>query len=169
MRITRRHVLATTVAAAAAGTAGVGATALRWWDRAPGEGLRVLSPDEHAFIQAMGEAWMPRGGIPALSAADAGVGDFLDQTLLAVNPLNQKLMKLLMQSLDDSTLPTHLSAYRKLGLKQRQIVLKGWLHSENHLLRSAVQGLFVLMSLGFTTHPEVAEVLRPSMRCWYGR
>ncbi|MEZ4318548.1 MAG: hypothetical protein R3F61_13630 [Myxococcota bacterium] len=169
MRITRRHVLATTAAVAAAGTLGVGATGVRWWNRAPGEGLVVLAPDEHAFIQAVAEAWMPRGGTPELSGADAGVGDFLDETLQAVNPLNQKLLKLLMQVLDDSTLPTHLSAFRNLGLKQRQNVLRGWLQHDSFLVRSAVTGLVLLMSVGWTTHPEVAEVLRPSMRCGYGR
>ena len=129
----------------------------------------MLSEDEHAFIQAMAEAWMPSGGEPALSGADARLGDFLDETLLAINPLNRKLLKLLMQVLDDATLPTHLSSYRKLGLKARQAVLHGWLHHDNHLLRSAVQGIVVLVSIGWTTHPEVAAVIRPSMRCWYGR
>jgi hypothetical protein len=169
VKITRRHVLATTAAVAAAGALGVGATALRWWDRTPAEGLKVLSPDEHAFIQAVAEAWMPRGGVPELSGADAGVGNFLDQTLLSMNPMNRKLLKLLMQFLDDSTLPTEFSAYRHLPRKRRQQILKGWMHSDNHLLRSAVQGLCVLLSIGWTTHPEVAAVLRPSMRCWYGR
>lgn len=169
MKITRRHVLAAMAASAGAGGLGLAATAARWWDRAPGEGLQTLSPDEHAFVQALAEAWMPRGGTPELSGADARLGDFLDETLVSMTPLNRKGMKLLLQVLDDSTLPLHLSAYRALRRVERQRILYGWMHNDNALVRTAVQGLTVLVAVGWTTHPEVAAVLSPSMRCWYGR
>lgn len=167
--ITRRTVLATSAGLAAAATLGVGTTVWRWWDRPPGEGLAVLSEDEHAFVQAVAEAWMPRGGVPELSGADAELGAFLDGVLTAMSPTNQRLLKLLTQVLDDWTLPAHLGAYRTLSLEARQTVLRGWLHHDNHLVRTAVQGLLVLIAVGWTTHPDVAPVLRPSMNCWYGR
>ena len=169
MNLTRRHVLASLAASAGAGGLGLAATAARWWDRPPGAGLQTLSEDEHAFVQALAEAWMPRGGEPELSGADAGLGDFLDASLVSMTPLNRSGMKLLLQALDDSTLPLHLSAYRHLPRKQRQRILYGWLHHDSSLVRTAVQGVAVLMAVGWTTHPEVAAILSPSMRCWYGR
>ncbi len=156
-------------ASAGAGAIGLSATAVRWWDRAPGSGLETLSADEHAFVQALAEAWMPRGGTPELSGADARLGDFLDVSLASMTPLNRKGLKLLLQVLDDSTLPTHLSAYRHLPLSQRQKTLYGWMHHDNSLVRAAIQGITVLVAVGWTTHPDVAAVLSPSMRCWYGR
>lgn len=166
---TRRQVLATSAAVAAVGAFGAGATAWRWWDRPAGPGLKALSPDEHDFVQALAEAWMPPGGEPALSGAAAQLGLFFDDLLTGVLPTNRKLLKLLIQALDDATLPTHLAAFRHLDRPAREAVLAGWLHHDQHLLRSAVQGLVVLISLGFTTHPEVAPVFQRSMNCAYGR
>jgi len=131
--------------------------------------LQVLSADEHAFVQALAEGWMPRGGVPELFGADAQLGAFLDDTLTVISPLNRKLIKLLMQVLDDSTLPTHLSTYTGLKQHDRTSVLHGWIHHDNPLARSAVQGLVVLIAVGWTTHPDVVAVLEPSMRCRYGR
>lgn len=129
----------------------------------------VLSEDEHEFVQKLAEAWMPRGGEPALSGADAQLGDFIDQTLQPMPPVTQKLLKLLMQALDDSTLPTHMAPYRRLWIKDRQRVLRGWIHHENRYVRLAMQALLVLIAIGWTTHPDVVKVLEPSMRCTYGR
>jgi hypothetical protein len=169
VRPTRRTVLATSAALAAASAFGAGVMGARWWDRDPAHGLKTLSADEHDFLQAMADAWMPPGGIPALSGADAQLGLFVDDLLTGVLPTNRRLLKLLMQALDDLTLPTHLAAYRSLDRPAREAVLAGWLHHDQHLFRSAVQGLVVLMAFGWTTHPEVSPHLQVSMNCAYGR
>lgn len=169
MTLTRRHVLAALAGVPVAGALGVGTLAFRWWDRPPGAGLQRLSPDEHDFAQAMAEAWMPPGGEPALSGADAELGRFLDEVVAGMEPAMAREFKLLLQALDDLTVPTRLSAFRHLDLPTRIEVLDGWLHHDQWLLRNATQAVLVLLGTGWTTHPEVVVHLRPYFRCGYGR
>lgn len=153
----------------AAGGLGAGALALSWWDRAPGAGLASLSDDEHDFVQALAEAWMPRGGTPALSGADAQLGRFLDQVLDGMEPPAARELKLLLQALDDLPRIGHLSPFRALPLADRSELLAGWLHHDQWLLRNAAVALLVLIGVGYTTHPEVVPFLSPHFRCGYGR
>ncbi len=168
MPITRRQVLIATGAVAVAGAL-AGATAWRWYDRPPGEGLLALSPDEHDFVQALGEAWMPSGGTPALSGADAALGHFLDEVVAGMEGATGKEFKVLLQALDDLTLLTRLRPFRFLELDARIEVLDGWLHSDLPLLRAGIQGVLTLIAVGWTTHPEVVPYLQPHFRCGYGR
>ncbi|MCB9699355.1 MAG: hypothetical protein H6738_21415 [Alphaproteobacteria bacterium] len=169
MKITRRHVLAVLAGVPVAGGLGVGSLAWRWWDRPAAEGLKRLSVDEHDFAQALGEAWMPRGGTPELSAADARVGVFLDEVVDGMEPDMGLQIKVLLQALDDLTVPTHLSAFRHLPLEARTEVLGGWLNSDLWPLRNGVQALLILLGTGFTTHPDMVEHLRDYFPCGFGR
>lgn len=169
MKITRRHVLAATAAAAAAAGAGIGAVGWSWWDRPPAAGLAALSLEEHAFAQALAEAWFPPGGDPALSGADAQLGDWLDGVIAALPAATGKQMKLLLHALDAATLPTHAHTFRGLPVDARTAVLNGWLNGDNYYLRSATQALLVLLGEGWTTHPQIVDRLRPFYGCTYGR
>ncbi len=168
MKITRRHVLAAMAGVPVAGGLGAGALAWRWWDRPPGQGLAALSQDEHDFVQAVAEAWMPPGGEPALSGADAQLGRYFDDVVAAMEPAGARELKLLLQALDDLTLPTRLAPFRSLPLDTRTEVLRGWLHHDQWLLRNAATALVVLVGVGWTIHPEVVGVLRPHFRCAFG-
>lgn len=169
MRITRRHLIALT--GASAGLAAMGALGVfeRWWDRPHGEGLAVLSLDEYEFLQAMAEAWMPRGGTPALSGADANLGAFVDDLLTHVDPPTPTLLKALFQGLDDKPIGGWFAAYRHLPLEDRQILLRQWLDHDNALFRGGVSGTIALLGFGWTTHPDVAKLLQPWYGCGYGR
>jgi hypothetical protein len=125
--------------------------------------------DEHDFAQALGEAWMPPGGDPPLSAADAGVGAFLDEVVDGMEPAMGTQIKLLLQVLDDLTLPTHGACFRHLPLPTRIQVLEGWLHGDLWLLRNGVQALLILLGTGFAIHPDMVARLRPYFPCGYGR
>src|SRR5690606_34716390 len=142
-----------------------GGLAWRWYGAAPAEGRRVLSADEYDFVQALAEAWMPPGGRPALSGADADLGGWLDELLSHMDPTQAKLLKLLTQVLDDSALLTDGGAYRHLALERRTQLLLGWMRSSNSMFRAAVSGLVVLMGMGWSTHPEVVAVIGPMFRC----
>ena len=152
-----------------AGGLAAGTTAWRWWDRPAADGLLALSSDEHDFTQALAEAWMPAGGDPPLSGADAQLGRFLDQVVDGMPPAGGRELKLLLQALDDLTLPTRLSPFRGLPLEVRQAILHGWLHHDQWLLRNAATALLVLIGVGWTIHPEVVGILRPHFRCAFGR
>lgn len=169
MRITRRQVLAATALTAASTAGGVAAVGYAWWDQAPAPGLRALAPSEHAFAQALAEAWMPPGGDPPLSGADARLGDWLDGLLDGQPATPRTQLKLLLHALDHLTLPTHGAPYTTLPLDTRTTVLRGWLQSDQYLLRNGVQAVVVLLSLGWTLHPDVVGLVRPWFGCAVGR
>jgi len=169
MRITRRHLLALTGATTGAAALGVGGLALRWWDRPHGEGLLVLSQDEYEFLQAVAEAWMPRGGTPELSGADANLGAYVDELLFHVEQPTPTLLKALFQGLDDKPYGGWFTPYRKLPLDDRTTLLRQWLDHPNALFRGGVSGVVAILGFGWTTHPDVAKVLAPWFGCGYGR
>lgn len=169
MKLGRRHVLAALLAVPVAGGLGAAGLAWRWWDRPPGEGLKRLSQDEHDFVDALAEAWLPEGGTPAISGRGAALGRFFDEVIDGMAHGTGTELKLLLQALDDLTFATHASAFRHLPLDTRIEVLRGWLHSDQWLLRNAVQATIVLAGTGYTAHPDVVAVLRPMFPCGLGR
>jgi hypothetical protein len=166
--ITRRQVLAAAAATSAAAAIGAGGLAVRWWDRPPGEGLAALSQDEHDFLQSVAEAWMPPGGEPATSGAEAGAGRFLDAVVAAMAPAAARELKLLLQALDDWPAPRRLSPFRLLPLEARIEVLHGWRHSGNWLVRNAAVAVLVLVGEAVTMHPDYLALLRPNAPCGFG-
>jgi len=168
--ITRRHVLAAMGAVPVVGALGAGAVAWQWWDRPAGDGLKALSVDEHAFVQALAEAWMPHGGTPPISGAEARLGDFFDDVVGAMAPDQAVELKLLLQALDDLPRLTHLGTpFRALTLEARIAQLDAWVHHDQWLLRNGAVALIALLGGGYTTHPEVLPMLSPWFKCAYGR
>ena len=169
VKITRRHLLALGAAVPAASALGAGGLAWRWYGTAPAEGRAVLSDDEYDFMQALAEAWMPPGGEPFLSGADADLGGWMDELLSHMDATKASLLKVLMQVLDDAPLLTDASSFRSLQLSRRMELLQGWMTSTNSMFRAAVTGLVVLMGMGWTTHPDVVAVIGPMFRCGWSR
>lgn len=169
MKLTRRHVVAMLAALPVAGGAGLGALAWRWWDRPAGDGLRALSDEEYAFAQALAEAWMPPGGDPPLSGAEADLGGFLDEMVAGLDPDSRRLIKALLRVLDDGCVPLRGARYVSLDLPARTEQLRDWLASDIPLLRTAVTSLVVLLAEGFTLHPQVSRRLVSSFGCGFGR
>jgi hypothetical protein len=169
MRLSRRAILAAAAAVPAAAALGVGGAAARWWNKAPGDALSVLSDDEYAFAQALAEAWMPPGGVPALSGADADLGRWLDGLLLHLDPMQARALKAACQVLDDLPLTGQGAPFRQLPLEARIEILGRWMRSSSATFRGAISGLLLLLGMGWTTHPEVARVLAPMMGCGWGR
>ncbi len=168
MKITRRHVLALTVAGAGAAALGAGGLIGRWWDRPAGEGLRALSQREYEVAQALAEAWMPPGGTPAISGAEAEVGRYLDAVIASTDPTTGKLLKALLEALDDKPFLFRGVPFRRLPLAERSALLAAWLRHDNALFRGAVSGLMALIAMGYTLHPEVSTALGPLFGCGYG-
>ena len=172
-RLSRRQLLVLAAAVPVAGgllaVGGTGTLAWQWWDRPAGVGLLCLATDEHAFVQAIAEAWMPPGGEPALSGSEAELGHFLDGILAGMPMPQANELKLLLQALDDLPYLTQGAPFRSLDLATRITVLDGWLHSDQWLLRNAIIGLLSLIGTGYTTHPDVLPYVRPHFKCAYGR
>lgn len=169
MKPTRRQVLAAAAAVSAAGGLGLGTSVWSWWDRPAGAGLKALAPEEHAFVQAMAEAWMPPGGTPAISGAEARLGDYFDDMVASMPADLGKQLRLLLHALDHLTVPVRGRTFRSLPLETRSAVLAGWLDHPVFLVRDGVTAVMILIGMGYTTHPEVVSVLRPMFPCGYGR
>lgn len=141
----------------------------RWSHQAAGAGLRALSADEYAIAQAIGSAWMPSGGDPPLSGADANVGAFLDEVVARLDGQTRPALKLLLHLLDDAPLLTHGCTFRDLSADTSSEVLQGWLDGPLPEERGAIAGLLVLIADAYTTHPTVAAMLAPMFGCGFGR
>ena len=169
MKITRRHVLALTAAAAASAGGGVGLVATRWWDQPAGAGFRVLSTEEATFVSALAAAAWPATEAVALDGGAAGLDHFLDE-LLAVSPqIPRDLLRTLFHALDLWPVPTRGARFTSLRAADRDAVFMGWIDSELAEVRSAVQGVVLLLGMGYSTHPDVVSFMSPMFGCGFGR
>ena len=167
MQITRRHILAAGAAVTATAGLGAGNVAFRWWDQPAGAGLLALSDDEFGFVQALAEAWKPRGGDPELSGSDAEIGRFVDVAVSRLDPMDAKGLRLLIQVLDDLPMLGRLTPYRRLSHRMRAEILDAWLNSPTYYLRMGVTGIMVLVTFGWTLHPKVSPQISQSFGCGY--
>lgn len=168
MRISRRAVIAGVAAVPAMAALAAVGLSVRWWEPRVGDGLAVLSEHEREFADALAEAWFPPGGTPALSGADAELGRWLDQALLGLPPTERSAIKVFLQVLDDLTLTSEGGPFRRLPLDRRTAVLRRWLSSGQPTFRTAFHGVIVMLGMGWTTHPVVAQALAPNFRCGWG-
>lgn len=168
MAITRRHLLAATSAAAAAGALGAGGLVMRWWDQPVSTPWRCLSKDEISFLETIADAMFPAGGTPKLAGADAELARFLDEILAAMEPFQAKLLRLLFNALDASTVPTSGTIFSMLPVDERREVIKEWLLAEPAEYRMAAQSVLILIGTGYTIHPETAHFFGPMYGCRYG-
>ena len=151
-----------------AACAGAGGEVLSWWHAPLGAGRAVLSDDEFAFMNAVAEAWMPRGGVPTLSGKDAGLAAFVDAVIARMPEPERSLVRLLFNALDDLPLVSHARHFRSLELDDRVEVLAQWVDSPSPNIRQAIRAVLALLSEGWTQHPDVIEVIRPMFPCGVG-
>lgn len=160
------------VATAAVGVAGgMGGLVVRqrWWNHPPGGDLEALSQHEFNVIQAIAEAWMPPGeGPPDLSGSEANVGKFVDEIVSRMGAEQRKQFKLLIHLLDDLTMAIEFKPFHQLDRFKRSGHLQVWMNSPWYLLRQATAAVVILISMGYTVHPEVAKHISPWFRCGYG-
>lgn len=168
--VTRRMVLVASGAVALGATVVVGAKYNQWWNLPPGAGRKALAPGEYAVIQAMAEAWMPPGDeAPSLSGAQADCGAFVDEVVSRMPGEQRRLFKLLLNVLDETPYVVEFTRYTKLGLSDRAKHLELWLASPLYYHRQGVAAVMALISMGYTSHPEVAPFFASYFGCGYGR
>lgn len=166
---TRRQVLATTAAVAAATTVVGAGHVASWWDRDPAEGWLALSPQEIGLVDALAEAMYPPGGTPALSGKEAGLARYFDGVMHAMDPPTDKLLRLLLHALDDWAFVSAGLPYAQLPLEARTDKLRVWLHDESHHIRGAISGLMVFLGMGYCGHPDVKQAAGWIFPCGYTR
>jgi len=168
-RFTRRQVAA---AGLLAGGVGLGVTALRvgsWWQKDVGEGLECLAGCEVDLVDAFAEALFPAGGTPALSGADAGVSAWMDAHLATLPEDTASQLRLLMNALDDWARVTQGSRFADLPVEVRSAKLEGWMTHDNHLVRGAISGLTIFVSMAYCLHPDVKKACGWIWPCGMGK
>jgi len=168
MRITRRHLLAITAATAAVGTIGAAGIGMRWWDQSPSAPLAALSQEEGAIVRAIAGAAYPATNAIAMDGASANLDVFFDALVSHIPPVSQKLLKLLLHTLDGGTVLTHGATFTALSTRHKLDALSGWINNDIAEIRSAAQSLVLLIGMGWTIHPEVAPTMQRLHNCGYG-
>lgn len=168
-RFTRRQVLATSAAVAAATVAVSAGRVASWWDRDAAAGYEALSEKEVAIVEALSDAMFPPGGDPPLSGTEAGLARYFDGILAAMDPPTDKLLRLLLRALDDWAFLGSGRSYAKLPLEERTETLRGWATHDSHHVRGAVAGMLVFLGMGYCGHPDVKAAAGWVFPCGYSR
>ena len=169
MKITRRHLLALSAGTAAAGAIGAGGLAISWWDRPADAPFKRLSNEEAAFVRAWAGAAFPATATTPINGAQANIDHFFDEMLSAMPADTAKLLRLLINGLNDLTLATDGSHFSDLHGADQSRIFDGWIHSDVSAFRSATQSLVLLLGMGWSTHPTVAPTMQKLHSCGYGR
>ncbi len=168
MQITRRHLLALSAGTAVAGTIGAGGTVLRWWNRGPSDPFRVLHEDEAAFVRAWASAAFPRTGTTPIAGENAGLDHFFDGVLERSPDTTANLLTVLLNALNTASIVSHGARFADLSANDRTACFDDWTHSSTGVIRSACQGLVLLLGMGWSTHPDVAPTFAMMHSCGYG-
>ena len=142
---------------------------ISWWDTNPDEPYHTLNTQEAMVVRAVSGAAFPTGDSIQLDGGDANLDRFFDELLRAMTRENRVLLKLLLETVDHSTLPTEANHFSKLDASTQQQYLHTWLNHNNPLLRGAVQSLIVLLGMGYTSHPTASKPLSKYFRCGFGQ
>lgn len=169
MRLSRRHLLALIGAAGAVAAAGAATVGLNWWDQAADAPFGALEAEEAAVVRAVGAAAFPGGPSIALHGRDADLDRFFDVLLLALPATQRKLLKLLLHALEYGAVLDQGGRLSALPEQQQRAFVMGLLGHPIAEVRGAMQGLVVLLGMGYTTHPEVAPIMATWHRCGYGQ
>jgi len=166
--LTRRRLLAAAGLAAATAALGAGGVVASWWNEAPEAGLRVLSSEEEAIVDAFGEACFPSGGDPAVGGREARCGRTFDRVLSGMVPAQARLLKLALHALNAWTLAGCGAHFDRLPTAQATEVVQSWLNHEFPEVRGVVQSLYIFCGTAWTLHPTVAARVAAMSRCGYG-
>lgn len=169
MKLSRRHILALIGAAGALSMAGAATVGLQWWDQAPDAPFGALEAEEAAVVRAVAGAAFPGGATIALHGKDADLDRFFDSLLLALPEMQRTLLKLLLHALEAGALASAGGRLTGLPEAEQRAFVMGLLQHPLAEVRGAVQGLVVLLGMGYTTHPTVAPVMSAWHRCGYGQ
>ena len=168
MKLSRRNLLK--IIGLSSGLVGIatGSTLYAWWNTSPDQPFECLNNQESAMVRSLCEAAFQGGPTIELDGADANLDRFFDQLLTGIPDINQQLLKLLLHALDHSTWLSHQQSFTTLSKAQRSTILENWLQDDNHLFRSAVQSVIVLLGIGYTMHPIASKHLSQYFRCGFG-
>lgn len=132
-------------------------------------GTRQLTRGEAAFVGAAADALFPPGGAVRPSGREAGIPDFLDRYLDALQPRQRVLIRALFFLVEQSTLffPAGWNGLRRfssLSPEAQGAALESWRTSRFAPRRLVFMSLRALLTMGYFNDPEVLRTLDLSPR-----
>jgi hypothetical protein len=140
-----------------------------WWDQTSSPELRVMSNEEADILGAIADTMFPGedfpGGMPA--ATQAGIVEFFDDYLAAIDEQTSKLLRLLLHTIDDVAVFADFGAtrFRLRPQAEREEILSAWGRSWFSARRGAYNSLMIMITMGYAEHPAVIESAGFDYRC----
>jgi hypothetical protein len=123
----------------------------------------VLSAKEQAILKACGDAFLPAGGQPSMSAMEAGVIPYFDRMIRALPALTRLLIRLLIRLMEHGPWIFGFRArLTRQSLADRIRTFEAWSTSRIYLLRLAFMCMRTLLSIAYLARPEVAAQIGAS-------
>ncbi|MEW5742579.1 MAG: gluconate 2-dehydrogenase subunit 3 family protein [Myxococcota bacterium] len=132
---------------------------------APKEGLRVFDFIEADVVQALCEARFPGPPDCPYSAADVKLLEFVDLYVSGLYEDTQQLFRMLIRTLNLSTVLSHGRTFRYLSVAERREALEDWATSELRVRRAGAQSLSFAVHLGYYEDERVRAALGLTAGC----
>jgi hypothetical protein len=118
----------------------------------------LLSAKEQAVIEASADAFFPSGGVLPISATEAGVIPYMNQTIEGAPPQTRLLLRLLFQFVEHGPWLFNLrSRFTRQSPEQRVATLQAWAESRFYFLRVTFTSLRTLVSLAYLADQRVID------------
>ena len=131
----------------------------------PAPGNKSLTARETRTAEAVAEAFFPGPPTVPVSARDAELPRFADQYVADLPEDRARLFKLLLRTLEWSTLTTHGSLFSRLPLSSRIDAMESWNTSHLYPRRMAYRSLRFAFAMGYFENERVREAVGWRLGC----
>lgn len=125
----------------------------------PKAGFFVFDDGEVEVLEKLAEAVFPGPPALPLTAQEARVAGFVDLYVHGVYADTQALFRMLVRTLNLSTVLSHGAAFRYLSVEKRQQAFAEWGVSDLRVRRAGYQSLLLPLSMGYFEDKRVREAL----------
>ena len=131
----------------------------------PKAGLRLFDRFEYSVVEALCEATFPGPPASPFTAAEVKLPGFVDLYVSGLYEDTQQLFRMLLRTLDLSTVLSHGRTFSRLSLEGRQEALRGWAESDVRLRRAGYQSLSFALRMGYYEDERVRAALGLTAGC----
>lgn len=131
----------------------------------PAPGNRTLTAAEMSTAEAAAEAFFPGPPAVPFAAGEIGVARFVDGYIAELPEDRGRLFKLLLRTLEWSTLPTAGSRFSRLSVEARAAALEAWNASRLYPRRAAYRSLRFACAMGYFEDDRVRAAVGWRLGC----
>jgi hypothetical protein len=131
----------------------------------PMKGLSVFDANEHEVVEKFADALFPGPPAQPYSAEQIGVAKFVDLYVSNLYEDTQQLFRMLVRTLNLSTVLTMGAAFHYLSRARRQKAVEAWSVSEIRLRRAGYQSLSFAIHMGYYEDDRVRAAVGLTTGC----